>query len=112
MYIGSNVRASTLLEHELDLDFLFEFMKRDNSAAPKEGALCGAHYQYDGGYVLNESHSTCIIIQKLSFPDFSLTFRSFPINIDLLQKIIHPGQNVNKTFTILQCPKKKELSRT
>ena len=77
MYIGSNVRASTLLEHELDLDFLFEFMKRDNSAAPKEGALRGAHYQYDGGYVLYESQLTCIIIQKPSFPDFSWTFSFF-----------------------------------
>ena len=66
-----------LLEHELDLDFLFEFMKRDKSAAPKEGALRGAHYQYDGGYVLYESQLTCIIIQKPSFPDFSLTFSFF-----------------------------------
>ena len=66
-----------LLEHELDLDFLFEFMIRDKGAAPKENALRGDHYQYDGGYVLKKSHSTCIIIQTPSFPDFSLTFSFF-----------------------------------
>ena len=55
-----------LLGSGLNIDFIYHFMTEYEGAAPKMDALRGAHYQYDGGYVVCiwiESHSMSIIIQ-------------------------------------------------
>ena len=55
-----------LLGSGLNIDFIYHFMTEYDGAAPKMDALRGAHYQYDGGYVVCiwiESHSMSIIIQ-------------------------------------------------
>ena len=40
-----------LLEHDLNIDFVFEFMTKHPDAHTRD-ALRGAHLQYNGGYVL------------------------------------------------------------
>ena len=41
-----------LLEHDLNINFLFEFMTKHPDAHTQKDTLCGAHLQYNGGCVL------------------------------------------------------------